>query len=259
MTIQVDQYNINYKITGEGEETVVVLQGWGTSLSAYDSIAQILGSSYKVVQFDFPGFGKSDEPREAWDVSRFAKFFCDFMEELNIKKATLVGHSYGGRVIIKLANMSEKPFEIDKVILIDSAGVLPIRTLKQQLRIKNYKLWKKIYANKIVQSLFPEVVEDWKSRQGSADYRNASLIMRQCLVLAVNEDLTEELSAITQETLLIWGDCDTATPMRDANIMKERIQNAGLVVLQGAGHFSFVEQPEKFCRIMRSFMGMENK
>lgn len=253
MNIQVDDYNICYKITGEGDETVVILQGWGTDLGVYDSVASSINEKYRVVQFDLPGFGGSDEPREAWNVDAFADFFCKFMEALEIKKAILIGHSYGGRVIIKLAARESLPFEIDRIVLIDSAGVLPKRSFSQKMKIRRYKILKKILNLKLVYFLFPELIDDWRSRQGSADYRNATPMMRNCLVMAVNEDLTPLLPKIKQETLLIWGDKDTATPIGDAKIMDEMIPNSGLAVIPGTGHFSFLEQPVTFRNIMRSY------
>lgn len=253
MNIRVDDYNICYKITGEGDETVVILQGWGTDLGVYDSVASSINEKYRVVQFDLPGFGGSDEPREAWNVDAFADFFCKFMEALEIKKAILIGHSYGGRVIIKLAARESLPFEIDRIVLIDSAGVLPKRSFSQKMKIRRYKILKKILNLKLIYFLFPELIDDWRSRQGSADYRNATPMMRNCLVMAVNEDLTPLLPKIKQETLLIWGDKDTATPIGDAKIMDEMIPNSGLAVIPGTGHFSFLEQPVTFRNIMRSY------
>lgn len=260
MNIEVDGYNICYKITGTGEETVVMIQGWGTDLGIYDSVADSINEKYRFVQFDFPGFGGSDEPREAWNVDAYADFFCKFMQALDIKKATLIGHSYGGRVIIKLAARDNIPFEIKNIVLIDSAGIMPKRSFSQQMKVRRYKILKKILNMKLVYALFPELIDDWRSRQGSADYRNASPMMRQCLVMAVNEDLTELLPRVKQETLLIWGDKDTATPVTDAKLMEERIPNAGLVVLKGAGHFSFLEQPVIFKNIMKSYfqIGVNN-
>ncbi|MBQ6441424.1 MAG: alpha/beta hydrolase [Lachnospiraceae bacterium] len=253
MNIEVDGYNICYKITGEGDETVVMLQGWGTDLGVYDSVAAAINESYRFVQFDLPGFGGSDEPREAWNVDAYADFFCDFMEALQIKKATLIGHSYGGRVIIKLAARDSLPFEIQKIVLIDSAGIVPEKSFSQKMKIKRYKMLKKFLNLKVVYALFPELVDDWRSRQGSADYRNATPMMRQCLVMAVNEDLRHLLPKIRQDTLLIWGDRDTATPISDARIMEEMIPNAGLAVLEGTGHYSFLEQPVTFRNIMRAY------
>ena len=86
MEIVIDGYNINYKISGEGEEYAVVLQGWGTEMALYDTIAACIGQKFKVVQFDFPGFGASDEPREPWDVDAYADFFEKFMKTLGIEK-----------------------------------------------------------------------------------------------------------------------------------------------------------------------------
>lgn len=255
MNIVVDGYNICVKTTGTGDKTVVILQGWGTDLGVYDSVAGAIdGSKYRVIQFDFPGFGGSDEPKEPWDVDGFADFFCKFMEVMQIKKATLIGHSYGGRVIIKLAARESIPFEITNIILIDSAGVLPVRTTAQKWKIRKYKILKKFLNMKLIYAMFPEVIDDWRSRQGSADYRNATPMMRQCMVKAVNEDLTKLLPKIRQEVLLIWGDQDTATPIRDAHIMEEKILNCGLAVIPGTGHFSFLEKPAQFRGIMEAYL-----
>ena len=255
MNIVVDGYNICYKTTGTGDKTVVILQGWGTDLGVYDSVAGVIdGSRYRVIQFYFPGFGGSDEPKEPCDVDGFADFFCRFMEVMQVKQATLIGHSYGGRVIINLAARESIPFEITNIILIDSAGVLPVRTTAQKWKIRKYKILKKFLNMKLIYAMFPEVIDDWRSRQGSADYRNATPMMRQCMVKAINEDLTELLPKIRQEVLLIWGDQDTATPIRDAHIMEEKIPNCGLAVIPGTGHFSFLEKPAQFRGIMEAYL-----
>ncbi len=254
MNILIDGYNINYKISGAGSSTVVILQGWGTSLSVYDSVAACLNDRYKVVQFDFPGFGGSDEPREPWGVDEYTVFFTKFMQELNIKSATLIGHSYGGRVIIKLCSKNNIPFKIERIVLTDSAGILPVKSFSQKLKIKKYKIIKKIVNMKLVEKICPELINEWRSKQGSEDYRNATPIMRQCLVKAVNEDLTDLLPNIECDTLLIWGDADTATPLSDGKIMEEKIPEAGLAVIKGAGHFCFLEQPVLFRNILNSFL-----
>lgn len=253
MNIEVDGYNICYKVTGESDKTVVILQGWGTDLGVYDSVASAISGKYRVVQFDFPGFGGSDEPREAWNVDAYADFFCKLMQALDIREAALIGHSYGGRVIIKLAARDSLPFAISNIVLIDSAGIVPEKSFAQKLKIRRYKLLKRFLNLKVIYFLFPELIDDWRSRQGSADYRNATPMMRKCLVMAVNEDLRHLLPKIQQDTLLIWGDKDTATPIGDARLMDQLIPNSGLAVLEGTGHFSFLEQPAVFRNIMRAY------
>ena len=253
MNINIDGYNISYNITGTGDENVVILQGWGTEYAIYDGMANIINKKYRVIQFDFPGFGNSDEPCEPWSVDDYALFFYKLMEALNINNAILIGHSYGGRVIIKLASKPNADFKINKIILIDSAGVIPKKSFLQKLKIFRYKIFKKIYSIKLIQIMFPEIIQDWRSRQGSSDYRNASDIMKRCLVLAVNEDLTDLLAKIKQETLLIWGELDTATPISDGILMEKLIPNAVLIRLKDAGHFSFLEQPSIFKGIIESY------
>lgn len=253
--ITVDGLDIRYRISGpeEADDVAVILQGWGTSYELYDIIADTIKDRYRVVQFDLPGFGKSEEPETSWSVEDYASFFLRFLKALGIGKCMLIGHSYGGRIIIRLAS-GHPDIDITRIVLIDSAGVMPVRTFRQKCRQLSYKLLKSIFANKLIYWLFPEVIDDWRSRQGSEDYRRATPVMKGALVKAVNEDLTDRLPLITQETLLIWGDADTATPMRDARIMEEKIPNAGLCVIPGTGHFSYAENPRMFTEILNAFI-----
>lgn len=253
MEIKIDDYNIKYKITGNAGSYVIILQGWGTKHELYDVIANSINGKYKVVQFDFPGFGGSDEPRQAWSVDEFTDFFIKFVQALGIKKATLIGHSFGGRVIIKLVNRANLPFEVDRIVLIDSAGIKPKKTLVQKIKILKYKVLKKFLNTGVAQKIAADRIEKWRGKQGSEDYRNASDIMKQCLVKAVNEDLTKLLPSIKQEVLLVWGELDTATPISDAHTMEELIKNSGLAEIKSAGHFCFLEQSAIFTRIMHSY------
>ena len=255
MKISIDGYDISYKISGpEGVDTLVVLQGWGTEMSLYDSVAAAVSDSYRVIQFDLPGFGNSDEPREPWNVDAYADFFCSFMEALGIKKAVLLGHSYGGRVIIKLAARESIPFEIEKIVLVDSAGVMPERSASQKFKVRMYKIKRNFLTSKPVHSMFPEVIDYWMSKQGSEDYRNASPMMKKCLVMAVNEDLQHLMPSVKQEVLLVWGDLDMDTPISDSHKMEEKMPNAALVVLTGTDHFSFLYKPVEFRNILRAFL-----
>ncbi|MBO4883432.1 MAG: alpha/beta hydrolase [Lachnospiraceae bacterium] len=257
MDITIDGLKIPYKFTGSGETTAVILQGWGTSYHLYDVVASCLTSKYRVLQFDLPGFGEGQEPPESWTVDQFTDFFVKLMAALEIKKTVLIGHSYGGRMIIKLVARENIPFEIENIVLIDSAGVMPRRSFKQKVRVFRYKILKKILNFKPVYLMFSELVELWKSTQGSEDYRNASPIMKGCLVKAVNEDLTHLFEKNKYDTLLIWGDKDDATPLSDAKIMEKLMPSAGLAVIPGGGHFSFAENVPMFTGIMKANFGIE--
>ena len=254
MQIRIDDYNIEYKITGESTQNLVILQGWGTNLGMYDSIAAMVSDRYRVIQFDMPGFGASDEPREPWSVDDYVDFLLKFLEALGIRETSLLGHSYGGRMIIKLAARDELPIRIGKIALVDSAGIVPPKSNDQKFRVYKYKFLKRLANLRISQALCPELIEEWRSKQGSEDYRNATPMMRACLVIAVNEDLQDCLPKIRQDTLLVWGDQDTATPLSDGKRMEELIPECGLAVIPGTGHYCFLEAPEAFRMIIRAYM-----
>jgi pimeloyl-ACP methyl ester carboxylesterase len=80
--------------------------------------------------------------------------------------------------------------------------------------------------------------------------------MRESMVKNVNTDLKDEMPAITIPVLLIWGDRDTATPLKDGQEMEKRMPGAGLAVIKGAGHFTFLDNPVLFSRILGSFLGV---
>ena len=80
--------------------------------------------------------------------------------------------------------------------------------------------------------------------------------MRQTLVKVVNEDLTDLIPNITQNTLLIWGKNDTATPIEDGRLMNKLIKNSGIVELE-AGHYSFIDQMYTFNRVIASFLKID--
>jgi pimeloyl-ACP methyl ester carboxylesterase len=131
-------------MTGMGD-FVFLLHGWGADRSLFAALANDLAERYTVVSLDFPGFGQSEEPHSAWDVGDYASFTVKFIEQFACKKVILLGHSFGGRVIIKMTGLTALPFEITKIILVDSAGIIPQRTWKYHMRVRAYKTGKKIW------------------------------------------------------------------------------------------------------------------
>lgn len=253
MNISVNGLNIEYSDRGEGE-AVVILHGWSKEREPYVPLSDVVSEGYRAIAPSLPGFGGSDEPSEPWPVDKFADTICEFITALGLKKVILMGHSYGGRVIIKLASRESLPFEISKIILVDSAGVLPKRGLDYKIRVATYKMGKKIMLSPPMKKLFPKAVERWQAKQGSADYAAASPVMRGCLVKAVNEDLTCLFEKIKVEVLLIWGTLDDATPLSDALLMEEKMPDAGLVKIEGAGHFPWLNNPALFNAVIRSYL-----
>lgn len=256
MNRTINGININYEEKGEGE-LIVLLHGWGSNIKLFANLIDLLSKKYKVVAMDMPGFGESQEPPSAWCVDDYADFVIEFLKSYNTDKVMLLGHSFGGRVIIKLNSRENLPFEITKVILVDSAGILPPKSNKKSFRTRRYKFCRSILSTKLMQKIAPQALEKLRVKYGSADYVAASPLMRQVLVKTVNEDLEPLLPNIKCPTLLVWGVNDTATPLSDGEKMEKLIPDAGLVKLENAGHYSFLEQQYTFNRVMCSFMKIE--
>lgn len=252
MQINIDSLNINYICQGEGE-LVVMLHGWGSNITLFQPAIDLISAKYKVVAMDMPGFGLSDEPNEPWDVDRYVDFVLEFLKQYSPKKIIAIGHSFGGRVIIKMCSR-QLDFEIEKVILIDSAGVKPKKTPKQKIKLSLYKAAKGALQSAPAQKLFPEAMDNLRRRNGSADYNAASPVMRQTLVKVVNEDLCEYMPNVKCPALLIWGSLDDATPLSDGQTMEKLMPESALVTLENVGHYSFLEKQGQFLAIVKSFL-----
>lgn len=252
----VNGLKINYEEKGEGD-LIVLLHGWGSNITLFANMMELLSKKYKVVAMDMPGFGKSDEPKEVWDVSAYVQFVIDFIKDYGVKEVMLLGHSFGGRVIIKMHSLPELPFKVTKVMLVDSAGIMPPKSNKKSWRTRYYKMGKAVLSTKIAQKIAPDALENFRKKMGSADYAAASPMMRQVMVKVVNEDLEPYLPNIKAPTLLVWGENDTATPISDGEKMEKLIPDAGLVRLAPAGHYSFLDQQYTFNKVMCSFLKIE--
>lgn len=253
MTVTIDGRTVSYIDQGEGQ-TVLFLHGWAAPVSTYQLITDHLAAYCRVIAPDLPGFGGSDEPSEPWMVDDFVDFTVKFIAAVGITEAVLIGHSFGGRIIIKLLNRASCPLAVKKIVLMDAAGIRPKRSMSYYARVYSFKLAKKALQLPGIRQMFPDAVENMRKKKGSADYRNASDIMRQTMVRCINEDLTPLLSGIKASALLIWGENDQDTPLSDGQTMERLIPDAGLVTLEGAGHFAFAERWVQCSRVLDSFL-----
>ena len=246
--VTINDIKVNYKTTGEGQD-VLLLHGWGCSLEIWKTLQSQLEQKYRVTSIDFPGFGKSDEPKSVWGVEEYTQCTEKLIEALNLKNPVLIGHSFGGRVSILLSSRNDY---VKKVILTDAAGVKPQNTKISVSRVfsKMKKLSTKIIGEKATEKL----VKPFANSLASEDYKNASGMMKEILKKVVDEDLQHVMPNIKASTLLIWGEKDTATPVSDAKIMESLIPDTGLIVFPGCTHYSFLENPGYYYTIVDNFL-----
>ena len=239
---------IHYAKQGKGTP-LLILAGWGTTIPVYQSLMDDLSDAHTVYCLEMPGCGSSEEPKRGLTSDDYAQLVKEFITKQGIKELSLLGHSNGGRTVIKLLTSGKIDFKVDKVILTGCAGLVQTKSTSAEFKTKIFKAGKKVFGK-----LSPKLEEKIKQHVGSDDYRAATPVMRETLVNLVNEDLREELPKIKQPCLLFCGENDEQTPLADGKLMAKLIPDAGLVVLPNSSHFAFLENRERFKTIIKTFL-----
>jgi pimeloyl-ACP methyl ester carboxylesterase len=238
---------ITYYVSGRenAKRIFVVLHGWGSQSSHLFSALSPLAQTSRVIFIDLPGFGKSQTPHSPWGLYEYVDCVFDCLNTLEIKKTTMIGHSFGGSIALLLA--VKQPRIVETLILIDSAGVRETTRRKKTMNL----------VADFVRPMFKfgcmQPMRQWIYKKiGSEDYLTLP-DMRETYKKVISMDITPLLSSVKQKTFLIWGEDDKFTPVSDANSMKQSIPNATLSVIPGAGHYCFLDQPEEFKKILLAY------
>lgn len=233
-------YNI-FNETHKEDIPILFLHGWGMNGSCFDFFCKNLPNK-KCITIDFPPFGNSKEPNFSLNIQDYTNIIIRLLNKLNIHKIDVVAHSFGGRIAIEL---SANTNFVNKLILTGSAGIKN-NTIKKYLKVRKFKFLK--FLAKI--RLYP-----YKklNNYGSSDYKILSPVMKQTFKNIVNYDQTYLLCKIKASTLLIWGRLDEETPFYFTKIFKKNIKDCEVIVFEKCGHFAFLEKPQLFLNIIKSF------
>lgn len=241
-----------YTISGDPDgQPAILMHGWGCTHTTVAFIERLMvENGLKVYNVDFPGFGNSPEPTEVWGVEEYTSLIEHLCLKEGIEAPVLVGHSFGGRVAILFSSRNK----VKKVVLVDAAGVKPSRSIGYYFKVYRFKIFKRIVYLVFGKEKGETIIEKARQKKGSADYAAASPRMRAILSKCVNEDLCHVMPLIKAPTLLIYGENDTATPVRDAKKIESLVEGSGTVVIKNAGHYSFLDAPGIFAAVFNSFM-----
>ncbi|MHB8488881.1 MAG: alpha/beta fold hydrolase [Candidatus Dormibacteria bacterium] len=236
---------------GSGDP-LLLLHGWGASSELFAPILDALETGRRLIVPDLPGFGATPDPDAPWSVHDYAAWCVALLDRFGVEACDLIGHSNGGRIGIVLA--ATYPGRVRRMVLAGSAGIRPRRTWRGAARVRSYKALRAVERSAAMPAVLRRAAGRSADQRGSVDYRAVSGVMRGTLVRIVNEDLRGLLPGLHLPVLLIWGDRDTETPLDDGRLMERLIPDAGLVVFEGAGHYAYLEQAGRFCRIVEVFL-----
>jgi pimeloyl-ACP methyl ester carboxylesterase len=246
---------------GDGPATVLALHGWRRTHEDFAPVFDRVdgeddgrrdaaappgeGVGPGVVAPDLFGFGATPPPPEAWGTAEYARALVALFEEPDVlaDRVVVVGHSFGGRVALRLAPLVPERIErlvLTGVPLLDRQG----RTARPAAA---YRMGRRLHRLGL---LGDERLEAMKSKYGSADYRAAQGVMRDVLVRILAERYEDELAAIGAPVDLVWGEQDTEAPLEAAERAQGLFPAARLLVLPGVGHLTPTEAPDQLRRVV---------
>lgn len=208
-----------------------------------------LSRVFHVIAPEHPGFGQSDDPAWLERVDDLAYFYLDMMGALDLERVHLMGTSLGGWVAAELAVRTTA--RLASLTLVCAVGITadgqPIDDIFRMTPEENAR---RFYFD-------PERARARVSALTNADpliaARNRATVVRLGYPRFVNPALANWLHRIDIPTLLIWGENDGLVPPVFGETYRKLIPSSRLVVIPGAGHAPFEEQPEEF---LKAFTGM---
>ncbi len=189
---------------------------------------------------DLKGFGKNRIMESAYSLDDYCQDVLDYVKQNAIEKPSVIAHSFGGRIAIKLA--STYPDLFDKIVLTGSAGLKPRFSIKKWAKKLVFRFLKKFVKKERLEKFY------------SKDYQSLSPVMKESFIKIVNERLDDRLSLIKNQVLIINGVNDKETPVYTAKRLAKGIKNSKLVLLKGAGHFCFIDKKRKFNTEVKEFL-----
>lgn len=206
---------------------IYILHGWAYTTDKWEPlVTELKKNGVDAVLLKIPGLTAPLD--EVWELNRYVEWLSEVLEK--DQRVMLLGHSNGGRIC--LAYASRYPEKVEKLVLIDSAGIyhneLSIK-LKRIIFRKLAKFGKVVTRSKHLKALLYKFTREH-------DYEKADPIVRQTMLNLIRTDLRSTLSSIVTPTCIIWGENDKITPVSDGNSMSERLQNASLNIIPDARH-----------------------
>ncbi|MBI0576922.1 alpha/beta hydrolase [Neobacillus cucumis] len=257
--VQVDDLTIHYEIEGNGKP-LIILHGMGNNSQSWKKQLKGLSEQYTVIAWDAPGYGKSSDPKEElMEFKEFANILKGFIEKLGHESVTLLGHSMGSAIALDFCYRF--PDLVDALIISDATrGAAALTKEENESKLKNRlknieTLTPEEIAKLRVKSLLspepsPEVlneVERIYSQIRPMGFRSVAY----SLYHLNNMDI---LSSIRVPTLVICGELDKVTPVKESQVIHEKLQDSKFEIIPGTGHLCYQEAPETFNSIILDFM-----
>ncbi len=258
-SIVTDQGIVHYETYGQGKP-VVLLHGWLGSWGLWQRTMELLGRSYRTYALDFWGFGDSGKKRDTYAVGDFVSLVDQFMAQLGIESAPLVGHSMGGTVSLSVA--IRYPHRVQKVVVVGSPIVGSSLSIFLQLagfRAIAFIVYNMPAVLRLSVKLFsPLIVNRDPLAWYRAQERDLSKTTLESFFASIGSlrrtDLRPRLNEVKVPTLGIYGVGDTIVHPKQYEPLKAGVAHAQIAVLTHSRHFPMIDEPEKFNSVLKEFL-----
>ena len=263
--LHLDGPAIHYVDRGQGS-TVVLIHGLGGSLYNFRYNIPALSELFRVLALDLKGFGYSARPPDVdYSQTAQAQLVADFMDQLGVERAAVLGHSLGGAIALRLAALF--PQRVTRLVLVASAPPLrlvpplgdaalrPVLRLGAALVLHQPGLREAVLRSGFYDPSFvtPEMLEEF--RRVACIRGTAEAIVRVLLDSARDEPL--DLAQVHQPTLLLWGAGDRAVGLRIARWFQAQLPDARLRVIERARHMVIEERADESNAAILAFLQEE--
>ena len=243
---------LNYTVKGQGNKNIVLLHGWGGSMESLQGLQDELAKTgaYRVYNIELPGFGESNIPKgKVFTLDDYVSSIDLFISTNIINKPVLVGHSFGGK--IALAYTIRKEDKVRNLVLINSSGLKPKNSFKRYALLLPTKTFGLLFSLPVLNKIkSPIRAVYYKLIVRERDYlRSKELQETLKNVLKINLDV--RIDKINVDTLLIWGEKDSYTPLWMGERLSKLLPNARLEVIQGAKHNLPLVNPQIVASMIR--------
>jgi pimeloyl-ACP methyl ester carboxylesterase len=244
---------VHYEESGEKTAPVaLLLHGWAADAKSFAGLAAHLQKDFRVIRLDLPGFGGSERPKTDWQIADYAQFVHDFTQKIELQNiALLVGHSFGGRICIKV--VASGLLVPKQLVLLGSGGIKHSNDARNQLYKAIAKTGKAVTTLPGLRQFQSRLKRALYKSAGSTDYITAGP-MKQIFLNSINEDLRTDAAKITVPSLLIWGENDDQTPPADGEILASAIPHSQFHVVANAGHYVQLDAAPEVAKIIDGFI-----
>jgi pimeloyl-ACP methyl ester carboxylesterase len=262
---------VAYRDAGEGE-TLLLIHGMAGSSQTWREVMPRLSRHYRVIAPDMLGHGQSGKPRTDYSLGAFAVWLRDFLDELGVESATIVGHSLGGGIAMQF--LYQHPEYCNRLVLISSGGLGPdVGWILRLLSAPGAELVMPVIApspvlaagNKVKSWLSsaglrsPRGAEIWNAYSSFADRQTRDAFLKTLRsVVDYRGQAVSALSRLQLRTelpsLAIWGERDEIIPVQHAHDAQAVRPGNRLEVLPDVGHFAHVEAPNQVVDLIEDFI-----